>query len=143
MSNRRSFIKAGGKACIGVCGFLPVLNMLSSCSTTGSALAVVKPDSIEIPETEFQSKKILIIKNKILEFDVAVIAKPDKSYYALRMECTHQMNPVQFTGNGFYCPTHGSRFNMDGNVTEEPAQFPLKRYKVTIESGNVIVHLNT
>jgi cytochrome b6-f complex iron-sulfur subunit len=76
-----------------------------------------------------------------LQDNIAVIKKSDTEYTALLMQCTHQENPVQFTGEGFYCPSHGSKFDMDGNVTVKPARTPLKHYNTKVENGNVIISL--
>lgn len=53
--------------------------------------------------------------------------------------CTHLgcLYRWQETANQFLCPCHGSRFAIDGELLAGPAQRPLDRYEVRVESGRV------
>ncbi len=59
------------------------------------------------------------------------------------MKCTHRANPLTATKDGLYCPAHGSRFDLNGNVTEQPATEPLKQFKTSINQTSVIVNTNS
>ena len=61
------------------------------------------------------------------------------NYVALAAACTHQGTAVQFqSGNSqFACPSHGSVFDLGGNVTTGPASAPLKSYTI-VQTGNVL-----
>jgi Rieske Fe-S protein len=49
----------------------------------------------------------------------------ETTFIAWSRLCTHEGTPVDLSGNGFFCPNHGSRFDADGDVTTGPATQPL------------------
>jgi glycine/D-amino acid oxidase-like deaminating enzyme/nitrite reductase/ring-hydroxylating ferredoxin subunit len=61
--------------------------------------------------------------------EMAVYHAPDGSYHAVSPVCTHMgckvnWNPAE---RSWDCPCHGSRFSVDGDVLDGPAQKPLER----------------
>ncbi|HYV66480.1 MAG TPA: Rieske 2Fe-2S domain-containing protein [Myxococcales bacterium] len=73
-----------------------------------------------------------------------LVTRPDANAapLALNATCTHQQCTVQpvrasaqvpFT---LYCPCHGSTFDLQGNVTHEPATFPLFTFPVEWDQAN-------
>lgn len=64
-----------------------------------------------------------------------VYRREDNSLAAVELTCTHvgcgmYFNPLEKTWD---CPCHGSRFDVDGNVIEGPAQTSLNKVKLVIE----------
>lgn len=55
----------------------------------------------------------------------------DSKFLVLSMVCTHKKCDVDFTGEGFECPCHGSTFSSTGKVLSGPATKNLKSYKAT------------
>lgn len=53
--------------------------------------------------------------------------------------CTHKFCVVEFDKNekDWYCPCHGARFKLGGEVINGPAVQPLPEVKVKIESGEL------
>ena len=62
------------------------------------------------------------------------------SFTAVQVACTHQGNPIGFNqGQGiFICPLHGSEFSKTGQVLMGPAETPLHRYTVAVDSGGML-----
>ena len=60
---------------------------------------------------------------------------------ALDAKCTHLGCTVDWSDKdgSFICPCHGGRFNADGKATVKPVVQPLRRRKVIVEDGNVIL----
>ena len=60
---------------------------------------------------------------------------------ALSAVCTHQQCTVQpvagQAGSTLYCPCHGSRFDLHGNVTQSPATVPLPSFPVTVDGSGI------
>jgi len=56
---------------------------------------------------------------------IIVVQPSAGKYVAFSSSCTPQCCSVSFTGQGFSCPCHGSRFNLAGRVTRGPAGAPL------------------
>jgi len=77
--------------------------------------------------------------------DVLVVRDPvNKTLSAVDPACTHSRCTVRWEANyrQFSCPCHGSRFNLQGSATKEPARKPLKRYPVKEENGSILVKIN-
>jgi thiosulfate dehydrogenase [quinone] large subunit len=54
--------------------------------------------------------------------------------------CTHAGCTVDFAGDKFLCPCHGSEFSaISGAVLRGPAEAPLARYDVSVQGGMVYV----
>lgn len=142
MVNRRDFILKSGQICAGACGLSVWMSMLSACKTTTPAAAIIEEDKIILPLSSFGKKKVVILSDKKFPFDIAVVKKNESQYRAFEMQCTHQMNAVRFTGDGFFCPSHGSTFDLEGNVTGFPAIRPLKQFSSEITNEQLIIRLS-
>jgi Rieske Fe-S protein len=60
-----------------------------------------------------------------------IVAQPTaEKFIALSASCTHSCCLVSFTGHGFFCPCHGSTFDLTGKVTGGPANGPLAQVPV-------------
>lgn len=52
---------------------------------------------------------------------IAIKRTGPSSFLALSTTCTHQGAPLDIVNNtSFECPSHGARFDSDGNVTRQP-----------------------
>ena len=74
-----------------------------------------------------------------------LVRMPDGGFVALYRKCTHlgcavPWNPAE---GKFICPCHGSAFETDGQVINQPAPRPLDRFLVTIDNGIVPVDTGT
>lgn len=81
----------------------------------------------------------------ILQFeaDRVVLFSDDQGLFAISTTCTHLGCVVAWTGRGFECPCHGSRFSTDGHVTHGPAPSPLKWHRIEqLPSGQLAIDLN-
>lgn len=66
----------------------------------------------------------------------------DSKFLALSMICTHKKCDVDYTGDGFECPCHGSTYSSSGKVTNGPAQKNLKSYKTTYDADKNTLTIN-
>ena len=57
--------------------------------------------------------------------------------------CTHEGTPVDLSGNGFLCPNHGSRFDLNGSVTIGPATQPLGQLATSYDAATDILTIGT
>jgi Rieske Fe-S protein len=63
--------------------------------------------------------------------------------YALGGRCSHLGCSVRLEPEGFSCPCHGARFDLEGMPRSGPAPRPLRRFRVSIdERGEAWVHLD-
>jgi cytochrome b6-f complex iron-sulfur subunit len=70
----------------------------------------------------------------------------DGTYWiALYQRCVHLGCTVPFRDDcdSFKCPCHGSHYNVDGEYLDGPAPRSLDRFKLSFDSGNVLVDTGT
>ena len=65
--------------------------------------------------------------------------------YAMTLTCTHSACNIAVSGsvnaNGIHCSCHGSAFDVNGGVTNGPANDPLQHFAVTVDaSGELTIH---
>lgn len=107
-------------------------------------LPVMKVEStkglIKVPFSAFTEKNnAVIVRNSQLEFDILLV-KSGNTFNALQMKCSHQDNPLTANASGLFCSAHGSTFDLQGNVTKEPALQPLKKYKTELTESTIIIN---
>ena len=75
-------------------------------------------------------------------FNILLIKKNDGTYNALYMMCTHERQPLGATNKGLYCSSHGSGFDLEGNVTIQPATQSLTKFQTSVNNQKVFINLN-
>ena len=120
-----------------------LLGSLASCGTT---LPVYKTtaanNKITVPVALFANTDFQLIQPKSLYYNIGLKKEKDGSYSAMLLKCTHADNQLTPTGNGFKCTLHGSAFDTEGNVTNGPAENPLKKYPTQVISGQIIITIS-
>lgn len=124
--NRREWIRKGflfttiGGGLLGFGGILLDV-LLGAVRFSPSRWAEVAPLRVLTGEgiVPFPEKRIAIIRK-------------DERLGALSLECTHLGCLVNTTGQGFFCPCHGSEFGPLGEVYSGPATIPLKWHQLEI-----------
>lgn len=66
---------------------------------------------------------------------VMIFRTGESKFLAISMVCTHKKCDIDYTGDGFECPCHGSTFSKTGKVTNGPATKNLKSYKTTYDAA--------
>jgi cytochrome b6-f complex iron-sulfur subunit len=62
----------------------------------------------------------------------ALLVHGENGFTALSLVCTHLGCTVESLPEGFACPCHGSRFDLEGKVKRGPASKPLVALRVEI-----------
>ncbi len=139
---RREFIKTGCISCAAVVGGGTLMSLLNSCAALPVLKLTENENKLSVPQSFFaEAQNLLVIKNPKLEFDILLVKKKDNTYNALYMQCTHHAQPLSATKSGLFCSAHGSAFNLNGDVTVQPAINPLKKFKTELENNNIIIYL--
>lgn len=113
---------------------------LSSCAPIPVIKAGNEKGIMTVPLASFTEKnKMVIVRDGQLEFDILVVKSVDR-FQALQMKCTHQDNPLTVNPSGLFCSAHGSTFDLNGNVTKEPALKPLKKYKTELNGSSLLIY---
>src|SRR5438309_2984416 len=78
-----------------------------------------------------------------IDGQVITIAKIDQNFYAFQEFCTHRYGPLSegaFEGFNVQCPWHNSCFDVrTGKVTQGPAKWDLKSFKVERRDGKICI----
>jgi cytochrome b6-f complex iron-sulfur subunit len=72
------------------------------------------------------------------------VVRSEAGFYAMSSVCTHLGCMVKHqkqpgAKEAFFCPCHGSRFDIDGSVVGGPAPRPLDRVRIEIDGGQLVV----
>ena len=141
MQDRRAFLKQSCTLCAGIVGLGALASQLSSCSTMSVVKTEINNGMISVPMSSFtDTKKVVVVRNAQLEFDIALVKNSNSDYTALQMKCTHQDNALSVTETGLFCASHGSAFDLKGNVTQEPAQTALKKYSTELNDSFILIN---
>ena len=141
MESRRDFIKHSCKLCAAGLTLSWLTTQLSACAP----MSILKVESengvLAVPFSSFTEKNDqVIVSNSKLEYDILLV-KSGNTFTALQMKCTHQDNPLIVNSTGLFCASHGSVFDLNGNVTKEPALQPLKKYNTKVTESSVLINI--
>ncbi|MFN0030893.1 MAG: ubiquinol-cytochrome c reductase iron-sulfur subunit [Flavobacteriales bacterium] len=138
--DRKKFIKNSCMACAALASGGVLLSMLQSCSSISRISSSQTKSRFQFPLSSFGTGQMLIVQRNDAEFDALVVKQNDYQYITLDMMCTHQSQPLTANTTGLYCPSHGSRFGLDGKVLSEPATQSLKQYKTELQDQAIIIY---
>ncbi len=94
---------------------------------------------IQVPRSAFAESRLVLVRHAKLPYDLLVQQLPDNSFRAVYLRCTHEDQPLTATSTALHCPSHGSRFALDGSVLEGPATNPLTSFPVTEQGDRLLV----
>jgi len=66
-------------------------------------------------------------------------AKGKKGFVALDLRCTHEGTLVQQDGTSWFCPNHGAKFAIAGDLEIGPARTPLRKLRIQATSKVVTI----
>lgn len=117
-----------------------LISSLASCGALPRIIDRSEGNSFSVPIETMRDKKLLIIQRNNAEFDAALVKMEDGTYLSLELKCSHESQPLTATQTGYVCSSHGSRFNLSGDVVSEPAIRPLNKFKTEVIDSNIIIH---
>lgn len=110
------------------------------------ATQFLAPNVLLEPPTTFKAGSLDLFSPNSVTVDkeqkVYIVRAREGFFYAMSAVCTHLgcITNLKADTNEIACPCHGSRFDIEGNVTHGPAPHSLPRFSVRIsESGILIV----
>ena len=119
-----------------------VLGDLTSCSSLPVYKTEIENSTLKVPLSLFTENTFRIIRPENFDYDIAVQKQKDGSYNALLLRCTHAANQLTYTGSGYSCNLHGSKFDATGAVTRGPAEHSLKKFPTRFSKDVVVIFLS-
>lgn len=139
---RRDFLKQACGLCASLVGIAAVLPALSACTPLKTITSEINQGTVIVSPKDFAGENnLVIIRNQSLEYDLALVKYPNGVYRAFQLQCTHRANPLVATNTGFFCNLHGSRYALDGSVTQSPATTSLKEYDVQASTEKITIKI--
>ncbi len=139
---RRDFIRQACGLCASVLGIAALLPAVSACSPLKTITGQVNQGMIDVLLSNFTPESnMVIVRNNDFDFDLAVVKFPDGNYKAFQLQCTHRANPLVVTKTGFFCNLHGSRYALDGTVTQAPATSNLREYNFQVSADKISIKI--
>ena len=133
-ASRRDFIKLGTAALLTASGLIGL----------GGLFKFLDFESEPAPRTEFDlgpASTYSIGSRTVIPDVPALLIHSQSGFTALSLVCTHLGCTVQEKPEGFTCPCHGSRYDVNGKVLRGPAQKPLQPLRIeTTSTGHLILH---
>ncbi len=140
---RRKFLESACKACV-LAGAGLLLSDLTACTPSLKIITLpVTQDTVRLPLTSFAKEPIQIVRPEGWFYNIAIRKSSPDEYEALLMSCTHQQTQLIADSHGFICPLHGSKFNINGQVTKGPAEKALKKYSTGLEQDQLVIQLKS
>lgn len=134
--SRRDFLKLVRNLILWACALLGLGGLVRFLDTR------TQPD----PQTDFDAGPadgFADGSRTVLPQVPTVLIKDAQGFHALSLICTHLGCTVETRLDGFACPCHGSRFDLQGRVTRGPAAQPLKVLRTEITAdGRLHIHTN-
>jgi cytochrome b6-f complex iron-sulfur subunit len=134
--SRRDFLKMASTAILTASGLLGLEGLFRFMNTQTEPL----------PPTEFDlgpASNYPPGSRTVLADIPALLLHTQSGFSAISLVCTHLGCTVESKPEGFACPCHGSRFDLQGNVTRGPAEKPLNSLRTGITSdGKLHVYTN-
>lgn len=129
--DRKDFLKLTGAAC----GLTFMGSFWAACNKSDTAQPTA---NFEIDLSDSANASLANVGGWITKNNINII-HTSSGFIAISAICTHQGCTVtyQSSANDFYCPCHGGKFDINGNVTGGPPPSSLKKYTVT-QNGTVL-----
>jgi cytochrome b6-f complex iron-sulfur subunit len=134
--SRRDFLKLASAAVLSISGILGL----------GGLFRFLSAQTEPLPPTDFDLGPANTYPpgSRTVQANIpALLVHTQSGFSAISLVCTHLGCTVESMPESFSCPCHGSRFDLQGNVTRGPAQKPLQSLRTEITSdGKLHVYTN-
>jgi len=134
--SRRDFIKLTTAVVLTASGLLGLEGLFRFLNTQTEPL---QPTDFDLGSTS----KYPTGSHTVIPEVPALLIHTENGFAALSLVCTHLGCTVESKPEGFACPCHGSKFDLQGKVTRGPAQKNLNSLRTGISSdGNLHIYTN-
>lgn len=127
---RRTALKFGAVAAAG----LALGGSITGCGELATLEEDIAVDLPMYPDLAYDGGVVRIrLLDSSFPFGIYVRRESATEYRAFSGECTHASCEVEWRGERFECPCHGSMFSPEGRVLTGPASEPLVEFDTVLE----------
>jgi cytochrome b6-f complex iron-sulfur subunit len=130
--SRRDFLKIMTQGLLGMSGILGLAGLVRFLSYEPDP---PPPQRFEVGPTSHY----LINTRTVIKEIPAILIHTATNYHALSLVCQHLGCTVESKADGFICPCHGSRYGLEGQLLQGPAETGLKSLRVEITPDDKII----
>ena len=117
---------------------------VAGLGTAITTIKFLKPNVLFEPPTKFvvgRPDEIPVGTMIVMPEQKLYVVHSEAGFFAMSASCPHLgCMTRRIPGEGsFFCPCHGSRFDLEGSVTAGPAPAALTRLHLSLENGELIV----
>ena len=141
--NRRQFVSltvaavAATAVCGACCGLAEAAEGGGAGPTSGPSQALAKTPVDVGAKTDYASEGVY---DKFNKSHRVLIIRHEGKIYAPTATCTHKNAVLRSKEGIIVCPSHGSRFSLQGTPIKGPAKASLYRYAISLDDkGHIIV----
>ncbi len=123
-------------------------SVLAGCASGGLPLVMVREEEdylklplAAIPELAMPGGAVALTSAEQGELNIIVLHLGENEYIALSPICTHLGCRVRKARDGFECPCHGSRYDLNRRVINGPAAKSLTRFPARREGEELVIEL--
>ncbi|HEY7686543.1 MAG TPA: Rieske (2Fe-2S) protein [Gemmatimonadales bacterium] len=136
MVSRREFVE---RVSVGVVGALPLV--AGACAKFHYVGSGLEQGRLVVSLAEFGAGPFALVDAPNLPMPIYLYQHADGSFTAVLTRCMHRGCQVEPTGGHLVCPCHGSEYDNMGGILKGPTQFPLIRFPVETQGGNLYIAL--
>jgi cytochrome b6-f complex iron-sulfur subunit len=129
--SRRDFLKLASRAVLTLSGLLGLGGLLRFLSYPSQPPA---PTEFDLGPTAGYAPG----SRTLLPQVPAVLIRNEAGFTAISLVCTHLGCTVESSADGFSCPCHGSRYDLQGKVLRGPASTALVALRLEITSDGIL-----
>ncbi|MEI7990377.1 MAG: Rieske (2Fe-2S) protein [Chloroflexota bacterium] len=130
--SRADFLTFVWKGIIYLCGLLGLYGGLRFLGYQDEAM---QPETVDLGE----AKDFPLGTWKVLTQPKIFFTHEADGFHALSLSCSHLGCIVELTADGFRCPCHGSRYDLQGDVKNGPSEKPLQTLRVEEDAAHHLI----
>lgn len=143
--SRRDFLKTSALGILAGSAALSLLDLEKLTATTKPGKYRITGEDILVKLSDEKNTPLKKINGAIfLDDEDMLIRTSQTQFIAVNLICRHKGCTVEYNGEKFVCPCHGSQYSADGTVIHGPALKNLRTYETVYDKdkGTILVKMS-